>query len=181
MKRFTSIQISLHWLTLLIIAVAYTTIEIKGYFEDDYDQYNLIKTIHYNAGILVWVCVAIRIVLRHKNVSPPVEPPMNQWQQRLATLMHIALYFCFFAMPILGVLVQFFNGAHWSLFGVIEINGLSPAIRSVGRVMKSIHETLGNIGYYLIGLHAAAALFHHYIQKDNTLLRMLPSCFSRRQ
>lgn len=40
--------------------------------------------------------------------------------------------------------------------------------------MQEIHETIGTIGYYLIGLHAAAALFHHYVQRDDTLLRMLP-------
>ena len=40
--------------------------------------------------------------------------------------------------------------------------------------IKEIHETIGTIGYYLIGLHAAAALAHHYLMHDNTLLRMLP-------
>ncbi len=37
-----------------------------------------------------------------------------------------------------------------------------------------IHEMLANIGYFLIAMHAAAALFHHYIQKDDTFSRMLP-------
>jgi cytochrome b561 len=36
------------------------------------------------------------------------------------------------------------------------------------------HETLAPLGYWLIGLHVAAALFHHYALKDNTLLRMMP-------
>ncbi|MEO8857686.1 MAG: cytochrome b/b6 domain-containing protein, partial [Burkholderiaceae bacterium] len=43
------------------------------------------------------------------------------------------------------------------------------------RNLKDIHETIGTIGYYLIGLHAAAALFHHYVLRDNTLARMLPA------
>jgi len=37
------------------------------------------------------------------------------------------------------------------------------------------HETLAPLGYWLIGLHAAAALFHHYLLKDNTLMRMMPA------
>ncbi|MDI7037059.1 cytochrome b, partial [Escherichia coli] len=41
-------------------------------------------------------------------------------------------------------------------------------------LIKNIHETWANIGYFLIAAHAGAALFHHYIQKDNTLLRMMP-------
>ncbi|MGE9627421.1 cytochrome b, partial [Escherichia coli] len=43
-------------------------------------------------------------------------------------------------------------------------------------LIKDIHETLANIGYFLIAAHAGAALFHHYVQKDNTLLRMIPDC-----
>ncbi|MFO6255884.1 cytochrome b, partial [Pseudomonas aeruginosa] len=40
--------------------------------------------------------------------------------------------------------------------------------------IKEWHETIGNAGYFLIGLHAAAALFHHFVSRDNTLVRMLP-------
>jgi cytochrome b561 len=40
--------------------------------------------------------------------------------------------------------------------------------------LQEVHETLGTIGYFLIGLHAAAALVHHYVYKDDTLRRMLP-------
>ena len=39
--------------------------------------------------------------------------------------------------------------------------------------MKELHETAGSVGYWLIGLHAAAALFHHYGMRDDTLKRML--------
>jgi cytochrome b561 len=49
--------------------------------------------------------------------------------------------------------------------------GSDPAL--VGSV-EELHETIGTVGYYLVGLHAAAALFHHYFRRDNTLLRMLP-------
>jgi superoxide oxidase len=40
--------------------------------------------------------------------------------------------------------------------------------------VQELHETGGTVGYFLLGLHAAAALFHHYVLKDNTLVRMLP-------
>jgi cytochrome b561 len=47
--------------------------------------------------------------------------------------------------------------------------------KAVGDWIKEIHETAGTVGYWLIGLHAAAALAHHYFWKDNTLRRMLIS------
>jgi cytochrome b561 len=50
---------------------------------------------------------------------------------------------------------------------------IGPSNALAGQV-KEMHETFGTIGYFLIGLHAFAALFHHYIVKDDTLRRMLP-------
>ncbi|MDR2154682.1 MAG: cytochrome b/b6 domain-containing protein, partial [Burkholderiaceae bacterium] len=47
--------------------------------------------------------------------------------------------------------------------------------KALGKQIKEVHETVATIGYGLIGLHAAAALFHHYVMRDNTLLRMLPA------
>jgi cytochrome b561 len=46
---------------------------------------------------------------------------------------------------------------------------------ALGDWIKEIHETAGTVGYWLIALHAAAALAHHYFWKDNTLRRMLAS------
>lgn len=172
MKRYSQWQIALHWITLLLIIIGYTTIEIKGYFVDDDDTYLMLRTLHFNVGVFIWLCMGIRILLRFIKPTPPIVPVLNPWQQKMAAGMHIALYVCFFTMPILGVLIHYFNGASWSLLGM-DVSGLSPAMRPIGRTIKSIHENLGTIGYYLIGLHTMAALYHHYIQKDNTLIRML--------
>lgn len=46
--------------------------------------------------------------------------------------------------------------------------------KALGKELKEIHEVVGTLGYYLIGLHALAALYHHYVKRDNTLVRMLP-------
>ncbi|MNR27734.1 hypothetical protein D3C85_1450200 [compost metagenome] len=40
--------------------------------------------------------------------------------------------------------------------------------------IKELHETLANLGYALIALHAAAAIYHHHVLKDSTLTNMLP-------
>jgi len=56
----------------------------------------------------------------------------------------------------------------------LELPPLASENKDLAKTIKEIHETVGEVGYYLIGLHAAAALFHHYILADNTLKRMLP-------
>ena len=43
-----------------------------------------------------------------------------------------------------------------------------------GDQLKDLHETIGKAGYFLIGAHAVAALFHHFVRRDNALVRMMP-------
>ena len=53
--------------------------------------------------------------------------------------------------------------------------------KALGKNLEDIHETIGTLGYWLIGLHAVAALYHHYLVRDDTLVRMWPRLGGRRQ
>ncbi len=57
----------------------------------------------------------------------------------------------------------------------LQLPALIGESKSLADVIKEIHEIGGTVSYFLIGLHAAAALFHHYFVLDDTLRRMLPS------
>jgi cytochrome b561 len=87
--------------------------------------------------------------------------------------MHIALYLLMIAMPLLGWLTLSAQGKPVPFFG-LQLPQLVGASKSVAGWFKELHESGGTIGYFLVGLHAAAALFHHYVVRDNTLRRMLP-------
>lgn len=54
-----------------------------------------------------------------------------------------------------------------------QLPALVGANEALAERTKEVHETLATVGYFLIGLHAIAALFHHYVQRDNTLRRMI--------
>lgn len=86
--------------------------------------------------------------------------------------MHIALYLTFLALPLLGVAMMASGGKSWSFW--FYCTGILTPDSTLKSDIKRIHEMLANIGYFLIAMHAAAALFHHYIQKDDTFSRMLP-------
>ncbi len=94
-----------------------------------------------------------------------------QWH--FARLMHTLLYAFMVAMPVLGWLTLSAEGKSIPFFG-LQLPALIGPDKAFAHSVQDIHETIGTIGYYLIGLHAAAALFHHYVMRDNTLLRMLP-------
>lgn len=100
-------------------------------------------------------------------------PVGARWQMLASTAMHYALYVLVIAAPLLGWLALSAQGKPIPFFGY-ELPALTGPDKGLARTIKEVHETLGSTGYFLIGAHALAALFHHYVIADNTLLRMLP-------
>jgi len=77
-------------------------------------------------------------------------------------------------MPLVGWLLLSAEGKPIPFFG-LHLPALIGKSKYLADLIKEIHETGGTIGYFIIGLHAAAALCHHYFVRDNTLRRMLPN------
>ena len=88
--------------------------------------------------------------------------------------MHLALYLILVGMPIAGFIGRTLAGRVTYFFG-IALPMLLDTNKDLAENIFDVHGLIGNIAYYLIGIHAAAALYHHYFQKDNTLLRILPA------
>ena len=119
--------------------------------------------------------VVLRLATRLVSGTPPrIEPGPSVWQQRLAAWMHVALYVFMLGMPVLGWFAVSAKGDLISFYGM-QLPMLIGQDKTLYKSLKDIHETVATAGYFLIGLHAAAALFHHYLIHDNTLLRMLPA------
>ncbi|MFJ5398026.1 cytochrome b [Pectobacterium sp. CHL-2024] len=95
-----------------------------------------------------------------------------------AKTVHGILYVIFLALPLLGLFSLYFGQVEWSFLGItMPVAGVLN--KDIQHNLKALHELIANAGYFIIGLHAAAALFHHYIVRDNTLNRMLPLCKGR--
>ena len=94
-------------------------------------------------------------------------------QALLAKAGHLALYLWMLGLPVLGWLILSAEGKPIPFFG-LELPPLIGLDEARAESLEELHKTAGTIGYWLIGLHAAAALFHHHAQRDNTLTRMLP-------
>jgi superoxide oxidase len=118
---------------------------------------------------LVWV----RIIAKLWQLSPVIKPDIGKWQKLAAKTAHLALYLFMVGMPIGGWLILSGEGKDIPFFG-LSMPPLISENKELAETVGDIHKLVGSIGYWLIGLHAAAALFHHYIQKDNTLTRILP-------
>ena len=172
-QRFSLLSIALHWAMVLLIAAVYACILLRENYLKGSDLREGLKTWHFMLGLSVLVLVIIRILARLMSAKPPITPDPPVWQMLFAKAMHFALYAFMLAMPIAGWVILSASGKAIPLFG-LELPALVGQSKDLVGQVKEMHETVGTIGYFLIGLHAAAALFHHYIAKDDTLRRMIP-------
>jgi cytochrome b561 len=124
-------------------------------------------------GLTILLLFFIRILARFLTAKPPITPAPPRWQMHLSKGMHWALYAFMLAMPLLGWTILSAEGETIPFYG-LELFALVSPDKVWADQVQDIHETIGTIGYYLIGMHAAAALVHHYFIKDDTFKRMLP-------
>lgn len=171
--RYHMLSITWHWLTLALLAAVYALIEFRGIFPKGTAAHEAMKTWHFMLGLTVFGLVFIRMATRLVFRAPPITPVPPVWQHLLGSAMHLALYAFLVVMPILGWLTLSAKGKVIPFFG-LELPTLVGPDKALAHRLEDIHETIGTVGYWLIGIHAAAALFHHYLMRDDTLLRMLP-------
>ena len=159
-------------MVLLLIAV-YATIELREFFPKGSDPRKAMKMWHFMLGLSVLVFAILRLLVRLKTMRPVIVPTPAQWQEIASKIMHIALYVLMICMPIAGWLILSGEGHTIPFFG-LELPSLMDKNKELAELIEEVHVTAGTVGYYLIGLHALAGLYHHYFLKDNALKRMLP-------
>lgn len=172
--RYSGTVIALHWLMLLLMVGSYATIEFREFFEKGTPIREGLKTVHFSLGITILVLVLARIVSRLRSETPPILPTPPASQALVAKLVHLALYALMLVMPILGLLILSGAGKAIPFFGLFTLPPLIGENKELADTLKEIHETFGKVGYALIGLHAVAAIYHHRVVHDNTMLRMMP-------
>lgn len=173
--RYGSLSISMHWLMVLLMIAVYVAINLHELAPKGSDLRAELKVWHFIFGFGIFALVFARLVTRlFSGSAPRITPPIPRWQKRSAEIMQVALYVFMIGMPVLGWLAVSAKGAPVLFFG-LQLPTLIGQNKELYDLLKETHQTIGTIGYYLIGLHAAAALIHHYVIRDNTLPRILPA------
>ena len=171
--RYGGLSIALHWLMLVLMVGVYACIELKGNFPKGSETRELLKQWHFMLGLSVFALVWLRLLARLMAPTPQIVPAIPAWQAIPAKLMHLALYGLMIGAPLAGWLILSAAGKPIPFFGLALPPLIDKNPELAGQI-KELHELAGTAGYWLIGLHAVAALFHHYVSRDNTLTRMLP-------
>lgn len=177
--RYNQALIALHWLMLLLIAAVYASIELRELFPRGSEAREAMKAWHFTLGLSVFALVLVRLAIRLATPTPPISPPLTDWQRAGAMAAHLALYALMIAMPLGGWLILSGEGKSIPFWFGLEFPPLMSENKGLADTIEDLHETVGKAGYALIAFHAAAALAHHYIRRDNTFRRMLPGSWGR--
>jgi cytochrome b561 len=170
--RYGSASIWLHWFMLLLIGAVYACIELREQFPKGSEIREALKMWHYMLGLSVFVLTWVRLLFRKTGPTPHIHS-QSRMQEALAKLVHVSLYVLMIVMPLLGWLSLSADGKAVPFFG-LQLPPLLSANKDLVETFEETHEVIGTIGYVLIGVHAVAALYHHYVKHDDTLKRMLP-------
>ncbi len=129
---------------------------------------------HKWAGVTVFLLVIVRLAWRVTHQPPPLPAGMPGWQQWAAQATHLLLYGLMLAIPLSGWLMSSAKGFQTVWFGVLPLPDLLTKDKALGDLLQTLHMSLNLLLAALLVAHVGASLKHHFINKDDVLLRMLP-------
>jgi cytochrome b561 len=173
-ERYGAIAQLFHWIIVILIVTQFV---LANQAEDATSllQKAKILTTHKSCGMTVFMLAALRLLWRMTNPVPTPVANAKKWQDRLASVVHWALYALILLTPLAGWLMSSAKNYTVSWFGVFSFPNLIAPDETRFEQLKAVHETLAFTILNIAVLHILAALKHHFYDKDNVLRRMLPS------
>lgn len=168
---YTPVAKSLHWL----MAVMILGLLALGIYMSDLPlspQKLTLYSWHKWAGVTVFVLVWLRLLWRITHRPPALPETLSPLMRLAAHAGHAALYGLMVAIPLTGWLMSSAKGFQTVWFGVLPIPDLLGRDRELGDLLQQVHKLLNLLLMLTLAGHVAAALWHHFVLKDDTLRRM---------
>lgn len=171
--RYGHIAMTAHWLIVLMLIGSFSL----GFYMHDLPVSPLkLKLYGYHKwlGVTIFAVAVLRLGWRLWSPPPTLPDSMPAWEKRAADISHHLLYFLLFAAPLSGWLMSSAKGFQTVWFGLLPIPDLLHKNPALGEALETTHEALTLMLLAVVGLHVAAALKHHFVDKDEVLARMTP-------
>ena len=168
---YDAVARTLHWLTVLLIAVQFVIGWTMPDIHKDTQPVGLIAW-HLGVGSTLIAVMAIRVVWRLTHWPTPDE--LSPLLSIVSRITHFLLYAALVLVPLLGWINASSRGWTVRLLGVLPYPALSEPGSAFGHEMGDVHGILAWVLLALISLHVVAALFHRFVLRDHVLQRMLP-------
>lgn len=171
-RSFDPVMRSLHWVMALLIISLWCV----GIVMEDLPKGPLrgeVFGLHKAFGVVVLGLALVRLGWRVTHTVPPLPANMSALEKAAATWAHRLLYVLMLAMPVSGILMSQTHGRSVSLFGQLTLPTLLGEDEFLSEIFEALHGGLAMALAALVVIHVAAALQHHFIRKDDVLMRML--------
>ena len=162
----------LHWLAaLLMLTVLFAAWGFA--FTPPEDRAGAIP-VHVSIGLIVVALTLLRLAWRKAVPPPPIPPATPGWMQRCASIGHFLLYALILVQGVLGIWMAALSPVDIRVFNGFDLSALAPASAGSVAGLRQTHFAVASLLTATIFGHVAAALWHHFMLRDDVLIRMLP-------
>ena len=156
------------------MVILFVCIWSREYIEEYALRVNLFE-MHRQMGLAIFVLFFVRLAARKFcPKKKPSGPQMGKLEHLAGTCSHIALYIVLFVMPVVGWLITNAQGHAVHFMGTFTLPQLVGKDEGIEDFLLVVHEYGANLLVGMIGLHFAAAMFHHVVKRDHVLASMIP-------
>jgi cytochrome b561 len=170
---FDIVTIGFHWATVLIVLALFSSAWLHAYSHDHVHKAMLLQ-VHRSLGVTIWATTLFRLLWRVTHATlPPFHAGMSRLQRALVKMNECALYALLLLQPVTGFSATLLKGRQFALF-FWQVPPLMSGNSAIAIPLEYIHEVGAcTFGVLILG-HAAAALFHHFVLRDDVLSCMAP-------
>jgi cytochrome b561 len=174
MTKYTKTAMLFHWLIALLIIAAFclavTMVNIPGITPTKLKYFSWHKWL----GVTIFALSCLRLLWRLTHPAPAYQVSMPAWQKQAASGLHFLLYVLILVIPISGYLYSMASGIPVIYLGMFPLPVIMDPNPELKPLLKEIHFYLNMILLGGFTLHVLAALKHQFVERDQTINRMLP-------
>jgi cytochrome b561 len=168
--RYGAGAVAFHWTTAALIVF----LGSLGLLFDDIprEARPFWINVHVCVGVFYFALVIARLLWRATHKPPDLPPGVGEFSRRTSFAVHHLLYVLMLLIPLIGVVARVWHGRSFD-YGVFQLNFGVASNPAVFHPAEKIHQLLAYALFALAGLHAAGAVYHHFVRRDGVLLRMM--------
>jgi superoxide oxidase len=164
----------IHWTTVLLIAAMFASVWAAN-AAPTREQHAMLLQLHRSLGLTIFGLTVFRLGWRWRMGVPALPADLPRLQALAARAVHIALYALLLVQPLLGLVHSNARGVRADFFFLGNLPALVGRDPWLAKRALAAHEIAATLLLALIGLHAAAALYHHFVRRDGVLRTILPA------
>lgn len=172
-QRYGLVAQTFHWLIVILVIMQFV-FGIKAHGLPISLERLVLLARHKSIGVTIFALVLLRLAWRLYSPPPPLPPTSHRWSNTAAHVSHGLMYALLLAMPPVGWLLSSASNLTVAWFGWFSLPNLVKPDRNLAHWLLLTHQSMAWLLLAIIVIHVTAALWHHFILRDNVLLRMLP-------